>query len=402
MKPPAVVLFPYLQLAGAEALPLDEDWEVVPVHSYPGPWRSDDTRKLCRAVAEMFLDRGGNPVPNPSMLVHRSEGMTGEVPDAAILDRAELAVGFAVVDSVPRRSPDAEINDLAAERSRYSEERSYSDIRSQLWEENSRQGHYGYLVATSDNAGHRVVPLDGDGMVVSNYGALVRTTSIDDHVVAPVELNLPAGLSLDGRRASALFQVLLQDDVAAKRLGEAVRWFLQAWRNTDSLLVAQRVLTLRTAFEVALTRPGEHVSKERLARRLSERFEAVDNERGPHPVRAGEMLWRREDRTLDLPGVDEGLAPYNDFERWFIELSKARNGTVHGGKLTGLEYLKRPSRYRGSYWWVASRVFRDLVLVELHHRGHRRLWVSEYDLGLEETAEVFAKALRADTEGQSS
>jgi hypothetical protein len=369
---PWVVLFPHLPLT--QTLRLGDRWEVWPLADFDGPWATDWFEDVVRRIAAKHVTSGGTSVRNPALLVDAQSGITGEAPDEDDRSAIEAALGFGVVDAGSFWRPRAEL-ELIAEYEAHLGGKPVADVLEELVERNENRQYAGWSVGTSDNAEPYIWPLNDDASIAMQYGAIVRTTVGGSvRVMAPYELNLPLSLSLDEDRVSALYQVLSEApiDRGARQLREALRWMLQAWRNTPSVHVEHRVVLLRTAFEVLLAH-GEQVNKETLARRLSDRFAELV---GEDHVRPGQMLWRPglERDVVRVERANPKFAPFNDLERWFIGFSLARNAIVHDGASPDLEDPTEASVFAGEYWWVATRVLRDLTLAELHARGHEQLW----------------------------
>lgn len=297
------------------------------------------------------------------------------------MDALHLAFGFGVVDAAPVWRSDAEIAAVASHRASQ-RDRDPETFRRELEEENEEGQYATWRVGTADNAEPYFWPVHTTGGIARQYGTLVNTTvagsgaGLAGKVIPPNELHLPGRLTLDQDRVGAVYTVLAQapSDPDARKLRESVRWLLQAWRNTPSLLPAQRLVLLRTAFEVLLGDPGIQLSKEKLARRLASRFEALPVEEQAR-IDPGDTLWQPgEPRDLQLSDVSQSLGPYSDLERWFIGLSAARNKIVHEGQLDYVSDETPGSSYAGEYWRTATRVLRDLILVDLDRRGYPGLW----------------------------
>lgn len=367
-----VVLFPYLPLR--DPLQLGDRWEVRPLSKFAGPWPSDWFGDAVRKIAGKHVARDGSVIQNPAVLVDSVHGVTGDVPDNDQRLAIEIALGLGVVDSLPFWRSPAELK-LLAEYKAGRRDQSADELLQDLVEENENSRHAWWMAGTSDNVEPYIWPVNRDASIAMEYGAIVRTTvGGSAKVVAPTEVNLPVGLSPDSERVSALYNVLALSpvDTTARQLREGLRWMLQAWRNTPSLGAEQRVVLLRTAFEVVLA-PEEKIGKEKLARRLSEGFDGLLD---GAPVDPGEMLWQPGlQRTIDaVEGAQGHYGPYNDLERWFIGFSAARNAVVHDGAAGPLEDTEETSPFAGEYWCVATRVLRDVALVELHGRGYKALW----------------------------
>jgi hypothetical protein len=384
-----VVLFPYLPLR--DPLQLGDRWEVRPLSKFAGPWPSDWFGDAVREIAGKHVARDGSVIQNPAVLVENMHGVTGDVPDNEQLNAIEVALGLGVVDSLPFWRSPAELK-LLAEYKAGLGDRSADELFEDLVEENENSRLASWMAGTSDNVEPYIWPVNRGASIAMEYGAIVRTTVGGSvKVVAPTELNLPLGISLDSERVSALYKVLTLApvDTTARQLREGLRWMLQAWRNTPSLPAEQRVVLLRTAFEVVLAHE-EQIGKEKLARRLSERFdELLDGA----PVDPGEMLWQPGlERSIDaVEGAHGHHGPYNDLERWFIGFSAARNAVVHDGAAGPLEDTEETSAFAGEYWWVATRVLRDVALAELHGRGYEALWKHELGRALRKVCERLAE-----------
>lgn len=375
---PWVVLFPYLPLTNE--IRLGRRWELYPLADFPGPWALDWHEDVVRQIAAKHVTADRSKIRNPAILVDSALGFTGEIPNDDELAAIEAALGFGVIDAGRFWRSPAELELLArfeAERGRQTE----PEVLEDLLERNEDRQYSGWAAGTSDNAEPYIWPVNADASIAMQYGLIIRTTAGGSiKVTAPAELNLPLHLSLDEERVSALYEILAQapTDLAARQLREALRWLLQAWRNTPSLRIEHRVVLLRTAFEVLLVH-GEQVGKETLARRLSDRFAELI---GQEYVEPGKMLWLPGiERSLSEvdgagPRATQKLAPFDDLERWFIGFSQARNAIVHDGESPVLSDPTESSVFAGEYWWVATRVLRDLALAELHGRGHHGLWRS--------------------------
>ena len=195
-------------------------------------------------------------------------------------------------------------------------------------------------------------------------------------IVAPNELHLPIGLTLDEGRVDAVYRILTTGPAeVATRIRESIRWLLQSWRNTPSLLVAQRLVLVRTAFEVLLTAGTEkNVSKEKQARGLSRIFELLSKD-DRRAVTPGTLLWQPTQRhRLQLTHVNPRLAPFSRLEQWFVELSIARNAIVHDGALDRDQFKEQRSVFCGPYWRVGTRVLREAITVLLDTHGYPGLW----------------------------
>lgn len=380
---PWILLFPYLPLQRG----LDVGrWTLTPVSEFDGPWHSAGFRRRSLSAIARHVDRAGVPLRRPSILVDQRRGADGVLPERHEVDALQLALGFAVLDAVPVWRSDAEIAVVARHRARGDHERE-AELRRELTEERKEMSYASWRAATSDNAEPYFWPIRPTGGMAREYGSIITTTAggsgrgLAGKVIPPNELHIPSPLLLDAERVAALYTVLATAprDPKARKLAESVRWLLQAWRNTPSLLEVQRVVLLRTAFEVLVGLGNrQDDSTVRLARRLSEHFEQLPaEERGF--VRPGDMQWLPS-QPHNLPALDnigkgeQKLGPFSDLERWFVTFSQARNKIVHEGDLTLTGDTTPGSVYAGPFWRVATRVLRDAVLVALHAWGFAGLW----------------------------
>lgn len=375
---PWLLLFPYLPISREVNF---GPWMLVPVRDFTGPWRSAGFQQRSMAIIRSHVDRSGRPLSLPSILVDREAGADGVLPDPEEIEALQLALGFGVVDAIPPWHSDAELAVIATHEAARSG-KDEAAVLSELAESNDNALYDTWRVGTADNAEPFFWPVHPTGGIARQYGSIIRTTvggggrGLSGKVIPPNELHLPGALSLDSERVSALYSVFVKApaDEDALKLRECVRWLLQAWRNSPSLLQAQRVVLLRTAYEVLLGDHGATTSKERLARRLTERFERLPAEER-QLIRPGDMLRQPgQSHNLQVSGVKQSLAPFSDIERWFIGLSVARNKIVHEGDLTLLDDATAGSVYAGPYWRVASRVLRDVILVEAHRWGFAGMW----------------------------
>jgi hypothetical protein len=378
VETPWLMLFPYLPVSGELEI---GRWKLVPVQRFEGPWHSPAFRRRSLAIIHRHVDRSGRPLEDPSILVDREAGADGVLPAREEIEALQLALGFGVIDAVPTWHSDAEMDAIAAHEARR-RGKDEATIRYRLVEDNDNAQYSTWRVGTADNAEPFFWPVHPTGRIARQYGTIMSTTvagsgrGLAGKVIPPNELHLPRSISLDAERVAALYTVLAKapGDHNALKLRESIRWLLQAWRNTPSLLEAQRVVLLRTAYEVLLGDPGANLSKEKLARHLSGRFKRLQ----PDELRfvsPGDMLWQPSaPRNLQLPNVSKALAPYSELERWFIGLSTARNKIVHEGNLSALEDTTAVSVYAGPYWRVATRVLREVILVDLCTWGFTGLW----------------------------
>ena len=373
-----LLLFPYLPLNR----PVDIGrWQLLPLADFHGPWAEPWFQQRSLDVASRHVDRDGSPVPKPSVLVDRTAGADGVLPTDDEMSALVAAVGFGVIDVVPVPHSPLERSAMAHHQAAVTGQNE-TEILRQLDETAENQWAYTQAVATADNAEPFFWPIGPDGDITRQYGSIVKTRMIGSggglagKVVAPNELHLPLGVTLDEERVAGLYDFLTTGEATiVASIRESIRWLLQSWRNTPSLLPVQRIVLLRTAFEVLLSKtPQEKVSKERLARRLSGVFFSLSrNDR--RAVTPGTLLWQPTQRfQLHLDKVSKSLAPYSRLEQWFIELSNARNDIVHSGTLDRVQFQDSRSVFAGDFWRVGTRVLQEAILVRLDTLGYPGLW----------------------------
>ena len=154
-----LLLFPYLPLTG----PLEIGrWRLLPLRDFDGPWTAEWFRLRALDVARRHLDRDGNAVPLPSILVDQTTGADGVLPTDAEIEALAAAVGFGTIDAVPEWRSPLERKAMARYESRIAG-KGAAEILRQLDEAAANQHLYAGGAATSDNAEPFFWPINPDG-----------------------------------------------------------------------------------------------------------------------------------------------------------------------------------------------------------------------------------------------
>lgn len=192
-----------------------------------------------------------------------------------------------------------------------------------------RSGNEGHMAVSADNAlafGH---PLQRDGYVAYESGAVSTTLFGGLNVLQqrnmiphPTELLAPIlGRDLETYYLNSLYDYLATNNSTARQLGRAIDWLDLAWRNSESVNLELRIVALRTSFEI-LFDESESVP---LRRELSALLEGDRAARTAREVDTG----RGRIRSLDL----------SDLEYWFALFTNLRNKITHGDELDRAVFL---------------------------------------------------------------
>jgi hypothetical protein len=344
------LLVPYLPLLRPVTF---AGWWLGPVGALPGPWHSPRFEELTHGLLAGLRDHLGRPVATPGILARAEEGANGRLPNRATRLALQRAIDLAVLDGNEPWQP-----------------------------EPSNQG---FTTATSDNSELFVWPLDLDGgRVTTTRGALVQDVTgglrigPDLRVFAPRELQLPPPRSVDGELLAAAYRVFVGDHDAADpelagRLGQALTWLARAWRNTESLRHADRIVMLKTGFEALTGTSQTHAQAQWIRARLEVLAEHwVDEEAAEH------LLWSPAERPARVfVRRDTGEpVPCTDLEHWYRSFGEARNQIIHGEPEPPVDYRQPDSPYNGPFVWTAERLLREVVRVTLGAFGYKHLWES--------------------------
>jgi hypothetical protein len=325
-------------------------WGIAPLGTYEGPWLSDRFQEVARRLIGSHVAARDQPIQNPAIVASRASGVDGRWPDPREMDGLQLALHFTVLHANPP------------------------------WSEGTR-GNAGWTTATSDNSTLHYWPVDVDEeRVTLSSGVMVRSTvagyTLKDGVTvpAPEELHLPHRVTLDPEVLAATRSVFVgEHDTTnarlAARLATTVGWLAQAWRNTDSVDVRQRIIMLKTGFE-ALT--GESDSW-RAAQALDELFRQIPLD-AKHDRFAEHLVWKpSETASMTWTGQDGKPWPSTPVNHWFRSFSACRNEIVHEGRMSSATY-NEATAYAGPYLFIAERVLREAVCVSLRAFGYHDLW----------------------------
>lgn len=346
---PLLIFAPYLPLtAPVEAGP----WWVGPLSAYEGSWLSDRFQEVARRLIGSHVAARNQPIQNPTIVASRASGVDGRWPELREMDGLQLALHFTVLHANPP------------------------------WSEDTRDS-VGWTTATSDNSTLHYWPVDVDEeRVTLGGGLMVRSTvggyTLKDGVTipAPEELHLPLRVTLDPEVLAATRSVFVGEPDAidaqlAARLAIAVGWLAQAWRNTDSIDVRQRIIMLKTGFE-ALTRESDSW---RAARALDELFRQIPLDAKQDRF-AEHLIWKpSEAPSMTWTGPDGKSWPCTPLNHWFRSFSACRNEIIHEGRISSATY-KEATPYAGPYLFIAERVLREAVCVSLRAFGYDDLWKS--------------------------
>jgi len=284
---PAVVVFPYLSLE--ERLRVGP-WELIPKGDLkPEDADSESALSLARAHLAVYDLPEGDEAKRCGCFARRGDGLVGGAVEPESLGSLRLSVLAALLIMNPE-----------------AEDRS----------------NPGMVVSTSDNAAMHGHPLNAEGRLAVEYGAMMRTLvggiKVKENpgfIGAPVELHLPwLGSQIDGEFADALHSVLVRGTDDARRLATAIEWLDVAWRNTTFITTDVRVMALKSGFEVLLN-VGERVEDGR--RELSLLLDQPGAPRMKHSY-------------VSLAGNPSMTPPITDLEWWFTRFAFLRNDIAHG------------------------------------------------------------------------
>ena len=277
---------------------------------------------------------------DPVVIAHSSRGVDGKIPGRAAWRALQQALDFGVINSNPY----------------------------------AFKGD-GSGFATADNSEIFVWPIDIDkGRVVTRYGRLVQVTTAGLVINAKLKIDAPPDLHMpfmavrveSPKFVDALFKVLARhDNPKHLRIATAIHWLGKAWRNSERLDWDDRLVMIKTAFE-ALT--GE--SKTPLAARaLRAIFEGTVLTR--RESEDADFLWQPTERPnkvyvwTDKTKTRHHVPNVTPLEHWFRSFGDARNTIIHEGRSPRHIYRARRSRYNGPFFFVASRVLREALRVEV-------------------------------------
>jgi hypothetical protein len=346
---PLLIFAPYLPLRSAvEAGP----WWIGSLESYTGTWRDARFEDVARRMIASHVAARGQAISNPALIASLESGVDGNWPDRRGMEALQLALHFTVLHCNP------------------------------IWTEETRN-QKGWQTATSDNSTIHFWPVDVDGegvalrtgfMVQVLIGGYTLTSGVE--IPAPEELHLPHGVSLDGEILDALRRVFngdfdTIDAELAARLSTAVGWLAQAWRNTESIDLRQRIVMLKTGFE-ALTDTSETWQS---AERLDILFQSIPLDATQDRF-AEHLLWHpSETESMSWSDRSGRVRPCTPLNHWFRSFSACRNDIIHQGRMISSTY-DESTRYQGPYLQIAERVLREAICASLRRFGYDDLWKS--------------------------
>jgi len=346
-RDPLLIFAPYLPLRQSVTA---GGWWIGPLRVFPGPWRDDRFERLSRMLIADYTTYAGEPVPNPTLIAACEHGADGVWPDQKELRALQLALDFTVIDGNPPWS-----------------------------EESSVYG--GWHTATTENSQLHFWPVDLDqGRIARSAGVMVCVTTAGYTIErgftaqAPIELHLPNDLMLDDELLAALLSVFkgehdADDGSLARRLAVATTWLGQAWRNTESIRVEERIIMLKTGFE-ALTDTSN-------SWRSAEGLEALFR---TFPVTSAndfltqDLVWKPSETESMSYTVKSRVNSCTPLQHWFMSLTVCRNEIIHEGRMSSSSYEVDGSPYTGPYLFVAERILREACRVAMRTFGYDTLW----------------------------
>lgn len=229
---------------------------------------------------------------------------------------------------------------------------------SALTPESERTGNEGHATITSDNVlvyGH---PLNPEGHVADEWGAmasrLVGGLRLGERpgvrFEGPGELAIPhLPTPFDSDYAAAVYAELDIGSEQSRRIARALDWLGIAWRNTRALEPENRVIALRIGFE-ALLGVGDNT------RTLREALSGlIDPPNAP-----------RTPRTWSERGRSQGPHALTDTEWWFQRFSLLRNLVTHGDATPEEAWLHDGV----NHVWLAEDMLRRAIKETLIQAGH--------------------------------
>lgn len=317
---------------------------------FTGPWASG-LEPVARQFLGAFHDSSGRRIADPTLIVHSVRGVDGKAPNRTTWRALQLALDFAVINSNP----------------------------------NISSGD-GSSVSTSDNSEIFVWPIDiAKGRLATRHGLLVRVT-VGGLVIgpklkidAPLDMHMPfGGVRIESPEfADTLYKVLARH-ASSKHLSiaTAIHWLAKAWRNSSSVDWDDRLVMIKTAFEALTGDSRTHIS----AARLRALFEGTRMKR--REASRVEFLWKPTERpTRTFTWTDKGNNVHRDkvtpLEHWFRTFGEARNRIIHEGISPRHMYRAKRSAYKGPHFYVAQRVLREALRVEVANLKGREWMFSD-------------------------
>lgn len=340
---PVLVFCPYLQLQAPYEF---AGWWIGPLDSFDGPWNPPELREAATELLARFVDVGGKTIARPT-LVASIDGISGEPPPD--IEALALAIALGSLARNPHGPQD--------------------DDDRQSWR-----------TITTDNADLWVQPVDLEhrrlaltrGYWVRTLAGGYRFDDLEFSIPPPLELHVDGHGDFDPEIAGAAYRILstpdkTPDEPFAKRLKQAIRWWLRSWLNSPSLMWEDRIVQLRIAVDalVGSDRTNDAVTW------LTDLFGGVLEE-----ARGAELLWDPAHPQFGRPHKGQ-VHDVPAFEHWFRSFADRRNEIVHEGEASATEYTVDGSPYVGNYLEVAERLVFEAILVSMHRLVPGHYWRSQ-------------------------
>jgi hypothetical protein len=336
-----VLLYPYLPLVERHRA---GPWELIPTADLlDEDAHTPDRAELIRRLVRMY--RLPENTQGLGALARKHDGKVGDEIDRRGMQLLRRAVLLAILDANP----------------------------SFLTPEGDRTGNEGHAAVTSDNAVGYGHPIEDDGYIAVEYGALATTlvgglnvNEQEGRIPAPVELRAPMLTpSMERYYLASVYAYCEADTPESRRVLRAIDWLDLAWRNTVSLNLELRIVALKTALEVLLDSDQLEILRARLA-------ELMD----PADAQRRERTWR----TLSGREIRMELS---DLEWWFTQFTFLRNKIAHGDEIHQADFDFEDR----NHLWLAEARLREAINEVIARAGYP-------DVRLERGVRVIRNAYR--------
>lgn len=341
---PVVMIFPYLWLDQVYEF---GSWWIGPAAQFPGPWNPPELEQATRLLLSRYVIVTGTQVTNPTLIANLGAG-AGTRPDRATADAVRLAIGFGVLCKNP------------------------------TWPYGSWDA---WNVIAADNVDLWAQPIDlGTQSISLQRGARIATMAGghnlgDDTFTIPPPLELPTErvAKLDIAVASAVYDIAISpertpDEGAARRLVQAIRWWIKAWANSASITDDDRIVFYKTALDTLMDSDRTNIAGERLT--------ALFGALGDDELRG--VLWQPNQLRYDRHNRDKTYPDLPAIEHWVGAFGDARNDIAHRGRTETVTYTEADSPYNGPVLAVADRVIREAILARIAELGHSEIFHSPH------------------------
>jgi hypothetical protein len=144
--------------------------------------------------------------------------------------------------------------------------------------------------------------------------------------------------------------------------------------NTRSITWAERIVYQKTAFEVLVGNDEDFANAPKEATALRQLFETTVEQPGER-LGIDALLWDENEPTyVHQHRTRNGAENVTALEHWYLYLAKIRNGIIHKGVAEQVEYRHEQSPYNGWLLWIADRVLREAIAVQLGNCGFPAAW----------------------------